>query len=499
MLDVDVSPTGTPPAPDPEPAGPPVVPVVDAAPAPVAEPAPGASAPEVPDVPEVPDAPAAVAVVPERRPTLADFVPPPPVVRDEEAKREALRRMKRLALLALVVAAVGFVTLHLLSRALGLEGSAAFWVGFVAALFEAAMVGALADWFAVTALFRHPMGIPIPHTAIIRTNKDRIGNALANFVGHHFLTPENVMARLERVNFAEIAGAWLNDPDHLRGVRQRAVEFVEDSVGRLGDDRISAFVERELIPRLQEVALAPRLSDLLLQLAKDGQHEAVLDELLKGTLGVAAEHKDTLRALIRARLPGFVPDGLVDVARDAVQRAIESTLDEMIADREHPLRLRVHAAVQGFVEKLEHDEATQARVDAWRDRLLANPAIQEFALARWHDFKTFLARDLRDEDSRTFAFLEGRAVELGHAMLEDEAFQRAVNEKVESAAAWAIKQHGHRVPDLIRDTIRRWDADTISEQVELAVGRDLQYIRLNGTLVGGLVGGVLYLLEALLG
>ena len=189
------------------------------------------------------------------------------------------------------------------------------------------------------------------------------------------------MSRLERVNFAEIAGEWLRDPVHLRGVRQRAVEFVEDAVGRLGDDRIEAFVQREVLPRAQEVALAPKLSDLLVQLGRDGQHEAVLDEILRGALSVAADNKDTLRALIRARVPAIVPDGLVDVARDAVQRTIETTLDEMIADHEHPLRQRIHDGVRGFIDRLEHDPETQAGVDAWRDRLITNPAVQEFALA----------------------------------------------------------------------------------------------------------------------
>jgi uncharacterized membrane-anchored protein YjiN (DUF445 family) len=291
----------------------------------------------------------------------------------------------------------------------------------------------------------------------------------------------------------------LRDPDHLRAVRQRSVEFVEDAIDRMGDDRIAAFVQREVIPRAQEVALAPKLSDLLLQMGRDGRHEAVLDEVLKGALAIATENKEALRALIRARVPRFVPDGLIDVVRDAVQRAIETTVDEMLADRAHPLRVRIHDSVREFIDRLEHDPDLQGRVDSFRDRLLANEALQEFMMARWHDIRRFLAADLRDENSRTFEFLEARAVELGRAMLEDDQFQKAVNEKVESAAAWAIREHGHRVPDLIRDTISRWDSETISEQVELAVGRDLQYIRLNGTLVGGLVGGILYLLVAALG
>ena len=426
------------------------------------------------------------------------FVPPTPVVRDADAKRAALARMKRIALGALVFAAAMFVALNVLRRGMD-AGSASFWVGFAAAVFEAAMVGAFADWFAVTALFRHPMGIPIPHTAIIPEKKDRIGNALATFVGTHFLSPENVMSRLGGINFAGIAGAWLREPDNVHRIRTQAVRVVERAVARLGDDRIGDFAARELGPRLREIALAPRLSDLLLEMTKDDRHEAILDEVLRVGLRAASENRDALRVLIRDRLPGFVPDKLVDVARDAVQRALEQTLDEMIADRQHPLRLRVHAQVEGFVEKLEHDPETQARVDAWRDRLLANEAVRQFAVERWHDLRAFLARDLRADDSQVFAFVEARAVELGQSMMSDPDFQAAVNEKVETVAQWAVERHGGRVPDLIRDTVSKWEAEQISEQVELAVGRDLQFIRINGTVVGGLVGGVLYLAEAMIG
>ena len=429
----------------------------------------------------------------------AAFVPATPVVRDQDAKRAALARMKRIALGALVFAALAFVALNVLRRGLTDGTALDFWVGFFAAVFEAAMVGAFADWFAVTALFRHPMGLPIPHTAIIPEKKDRIGNALATFVGQHFLSAENVMARLGGVNFAGIAGEWLREPDNVRRIRTQAVGVVERGVARLGDDRIGEFAAREVGPRLREIALAPRLSDLLIEVARDDRHEAVLDEVLRVGLNAASNNRDAIRALIRARLPGYVPDRLVDVARDAVQRAIETTLDEMIADRRHPLRLRVHQQVQTFVDRLEHDPETQARVDAWRDRLLANEAVRQFAVERWQDFKAFLAHDLRSEDSQVFAFVEARAVDLGRSMMQDAAFQAAVNEKVESVVQWAVTRHGGRVPDLIRDTVARWDSERISEQVELAVGRDLQFIRINGTVVGGLVGGVLYLAEWIIG
>ena len=453
--------------------------------------------------PTVSPAPAAAAPasVPALLPSAGDgaaFVPPAPVVRDADAKRAALAQMKRVALGALVAAAVLFVALNVLRRGMA-AGPAEFWVGFAAAVFEAAMVGAFADWFAVTALFRHPMGIPIPHTAIIPEKKDRIGNALATFVGVHFLNPDNVMSRLGGVNFATMAGAWLREPANVHRIRTQAVGVVERGLARLGDDRIGDFATREVGPRLREIALAPRLSDLLLEMTRDDRHEGILDEVLRGGLSVASNNRDALRGLIRDRLPAFVPDKLVDVARDAVQRALETTLDEMIADRQHPLRLRVHQQVQAFVEKLEHDEGTQARVDAWRDRLLANEAVRAFVIEQWHALRAFLARDLRAEDSQVFAFVEARAVELGRAMMSDPAFQAAVNEKVGTVARWAVERHGGRVPDLIRDTVARWNADQISEQVELAVGRDLQFIRINGTVVGGLVGGVLYLVEAFIG
>jgi uncharacterized membrane-anchored protein YjiN (DUF445 family) len=418
--------------------------------------------------------------------------PPLPQLRDEAEKRAALMRMKRVALGFLGAAAVGFlVCRYLLPHT--------FLVGLLEAFFEASMVGALADWFAVTALFRHPLGLPIPHTAIIPERKARLANSLANFVGSQFLTPENVLPRLERINFAELAGRWLETPGHVRGLRTRIVGAIEGAMEGLSDTRIREFSDREVIPRLKEVALAPRLSDLLLGLARDGQHEELLDEVLRGAASVAASNRDAIFDVVRAQMPSLVPSFVVDVVTDAVMGKIDTTIQGMLDDRAHPLRLRIHERVQEFLERLDHDPEMQAKVDALRDRVLENPALRDFAVERWGDFKAFLVRDLHDESSAIFGFLEQRGAELGRSMLEDEAFQRAVNEKVAETAAWAVREHGQRIPDLIRDTVERWPAEAVSDRIEVAVGKDLQWIRINGTLVGGLVGALLYLLTAWLG
>ena len=424
--------------------------------------------------------------------TLAAWQPPLPQLRDEAEKRAALARMKRVALGFLAAAAVGFLVCHFLLPD-------TFWIGLLEAFFEASMVGALADWFAVTALFRHPLGVPIPHTAIIPERKARLANSLANFVGSQFLTPENVLPRLERINFAEIVGRWLETPGRVRRLRTRIVGVIEGAVEGLSDNRIREFAEREVMPRIKEVALAPKLSDLLLSLARDGQHEDLLDEVLRGAAAVAASNRDAIHEAVRRQLPTLVPAFVVDLVTDAVMNKIDVTIQGMLSDRTHPLRLRIHERVQGFLERLDHDEAMQAKVDALRDRILENPALRDFAVDRWGDFKAFLVRDLHDEQSAIFGFLEQRGAELGRSMLEDEAFQHAVNEKVADAAAWAVREHGQRIPDLIRDTIERWPAEAVSDRIEVAVGKDLQWIRINGTLVGGLVGALLYLLTAWLG
>ncbi|MBE2186315.1 MAG: DUF445 domain-containing protein [Rhodothermales bacterium] len=420
-----------------------------------------------------------------------------PVVKDAEAKRAALVRMKRIALAALVAAAAGFLAMHFLAPK-------NFWTGLIEAFCEAAMVGALADWYAVTALFRHPLGIKTPHTAIIPTRKTRLANALSNFVGQNFLTPQNVLPRLERINFAEVVGRWLETPGNVKSLRERIVGAIDGVLDGLSDARIQEFSDREILPKIKDVALAPKLSELIVGLSKEGQHEDILDEVLRGAAGVAASNRAAIEEVVRQQVPRFdlgliSSDYIVQRVTDAVMKRIDGTIEAMVSDRENPLRLKVHEQVRTFLERLDTDPSMQEKVNGLRDRLLESPALQSFAVERWQDFKAFLRRDLHAPDSTIFGFLEDRGVELGRSMLDDPAFQDAVNDKVRDAAAWAVTEHGQRIPDLIRDTIERWNPEQVSEQIELAVGKDLQYIRLNGTLVGGLVGVLLYLFTLWLG
>lgn len=420
-----------------------------------------------------------------------------PVVKDAEAKRAALVRMKRIALGALAAAAVGFLLMHTVAPT-------NFWTGLLEAFFEASMVGALADWYAVTALFRHPLGIRTPHTAIIPTRKTRLANALSNFVGQNFLTPQNILPRLERINFAEIVGTWLETPGNVKSLRERIVGAMDGVLDGLSDARIQEFSDREILPKIQDIALAPKLSELIVGLSKDDQHQDILDEVLRGAASVAASNRAAIEEVVRQQVPRFdlgliSSDYIVQRVTDAVMKRIDGTIDAMVSDRENPLRLKIHEQVRGFLERLDTDPAMQEKVNGLRDRVLESPALQAFAVERWHDFKAFLRRDLHAPESAIFGFLEERGVELGRSMLDDPAFQTAVNDKVREAASWAVTEHGQRIPDLIRDTVERWNPEQVSEQIELAVGKDLQYIRLNGTLVGGLVGMLLYLLTTWLG
>lgn len=423
--------------------------------------------------------------------------PTAPTVRDAEVKRAALVRMKRIALAALVGAAIGFLVMHF-------AFPETFWTGLIESFFEAAMVGAFADWFAVTALFRHPLGIPIPHTAIIPERKQRLANALSNFVGQNFLTPQNVLPRLERINFAEIVGHWLETPGNVRSIRERIVTALDGLLDGFSDERIREFSDREVMPKIKDVALAPKLSELIVGLSKDGQHEAILDEVLRGAASVAASNRAAIEEVVRGQVPRFdlgliSSDFIVQRVTDAVMKRIDGTISAMVEDRDNPLRLKIHQQVQDFLVRLDTDPDMQDRVNGLRDRILDSPALQTFAVERWQDFKDFLRRDLHDPDSAIFGFLEARGAEFGRSMMEDANFQDAVNDKVRDAATWAITEHGQRIPDLIRDTVERWDGEQVATQIELAVGKDLQYIRLNGTLVGGLVGALLYLFTTWVG
>jgi len=387
--------------------------------------------------------------------------------------------MKRLPLLLLGLMAVLF--LLTLNRPEG-------WAGWLQAFAEAGMVGALADWFAVVALFRHPMGLPIPHTAIIPNRKNEIGDNLARFVADHFLDPAVVRARLQGVNLARKAATWLKSPPGQARVQDLGVRVAQWMLGALHEARVRGFIGRLGSRQLAQLDLAPLLGKTLDWLVQDRRHQEVLTQSLRFALVTLHDHRETIRGNVQREspwwLPGFIDDRVVVQMLDR----IETLLLEMSLDPDHRLRGDFDRWASGWAETLQsspeyRDWGTQLKTD-----LLANPGLQDYLYGLWADLVAGLEKDLHDPDSRIREELGRSAAGLAAGLESDQAMQDWANAWLVELAVVTVEENRHAMASLISDTVRSWDARETSQRIEAAIGRDLQFIRVNGTLVGGLVG-----------
>ena len=417
----------------------------------------------------------------------------PPPVPDEELKLRALRTMQRRATGLLVAAAV----LFLIARAVEVAHP---WVGYIRAFAEAAMVGGLADWFAVTALFRHPLGLPIPHTAIVPSRKDRIGRSLGQFVQANFLAPAVVGAKLAAARPGERLARWLVAPGHARLVARQAASALSGAAEVLRDDDVNAFVERSLVSRLRKVQAGPLLGRALSLLTADNRHQELLDEALRITARGVSDNQDVIRARIAAEAPWWVPGAVEDKLHQKIVDGLEGTLRQVSADPSHPLRARFDEAVRNFAERLRTSPETIARAEAVKEEMLAHPSVREYAGGIWGDVKAALARQaevLGRGDGGAGAEHAPNAVEralvtLGESVLADPSLAAKLDGWIVDAVLAVVDQYRDEVSELIEGTVQGWDPTATSQRIEVQIGRDLQFIRINGTLVGGLVGVLLY-------
>jgi uncharacterized membrane-anchored protein YjiN (DUF445 family) len=362
------------------------------------------------------------------------------------------------------------------------------WVGWVRAFAEAGMVGALADWFAVVALFRHPLGLPIPHTAIIPRRKNEIGENLARFVAEHFLHPDVVRAKLESVNLARNTALWLKSPRGRARVQELGVGATRWVLGALHEARVRQFIGRLGSRELARFDLAPLLGRALDWLIEGGRHQEVLTQSLRFALVALHDNRDRIRANVKRGspwwLPGFVDDRILVQMLDR----IETLLLELSLDPDHPLRGDFNGWVGRWAQALQHDSEYQRWGEALKLDLLENEALQDYLYRLWADIVSGLEADLADPDSRFSAELARLTDSLAGELESDPEIQDWVNRWLVELAVTAVDENRMGISSLISDTVRSWDAVETSLRIEQAIGRDLQFIRINGTLVGGLVG-----------
>ncbi len=417
---------------------------------------------------------------------------PPIVDSAEDAQRRTdLRRMKAVATGLLVFAALVFV----LARWAEEERT---WVGYIRATAEAAMVGAIADWFAVTALFKHPLGIPIPHTAIIKKRKDQIGASLGGFVRDNFLTREVVSERLEEAELGRRVGTWLSEPANARAIGDQSAAVVRGVTEVLKDDVVQTGLEQVVTSRFRKVPVAPIVGKAI-DVAIDGEHHQVL---LESTLSGVAAFLDENRIVFRDRLatesPWWVPEPIDDRVFEKIYSAVARFIEDVGHDRDHPLRHQLDERTLELAQQLKESDELRDRGEAIKAELLDHPEVRRWSDSLWSRIKLAMLEAAEDADSPFRAQLEQALVEAGRSIEQDPSLQAKIDAWVVGATGYIAEQFRGEVADLIAQTVQRWDTDETSDRIELQVGRDLQFIRINGTIVGGLAGLVIYSLSELI-
>ncbi len=407
----------------------------------------------------------------------------------EQKKRDFLR-MRMFATLLLAGMVLVFIAARLLESQFG-------WVAYIGAFAEAAMIGALADWFAVTALFRYPLGIPIPHTAVVQNQKDRIGESLGNFVQKNFLTEEAISRKLGDLDVATSLGRWLDNEENSSVISRQVINHAPQFLLQIDDAKVENFVDKQLKTGLQNIEASPLAARLLGALTDSNKHQDLLTESIKIASRFLAENRHALRDRIKKESPWFVPGAVDNKVVGTIISKIEQLLLEIEHNPDHEMRDAFTRSVETFVQRLETSPDMRERGEMIKRDLLDSPATRRVVNNLWRDVKDKLLLDLANEESRVGAHIESAVQKVGQRILNDEQLQRDINQQVRSSAIKLILERRREISELIVETIRTWDGKTMAERVELHVGRDLQFIRINGTIVGGLVGLLIYTLSEL--
>ncbi|WP_136419315.1 DUF445 family protein [Herbaspirillum sp. ST 5-3] len=371
------------------------------------------------------------------------------------------------------------------------------YLSLVSAFAEAAMVGGLADWFAVTALFRSPLGLPIPHTAIIPRNKDRIGDSLSDFLEHNFITQEIIREELRRIDFAGAAASWLAQPENSRAVSRQIARGIPSLLKVIEDDDVRQFMQNRLSAALENTKFAPVVAEVLSVLVAGQHHQVVFDRLIGMAARALEQNKDYIRWKIHENSPRWLPKVIDDKFYHRLIEALQSTLDEM-RDEDSEWRLRFQRLTDEFIEQLRTSPEYEAKLDAMLSEVLGHPLVRNYIVEVWHDIKSRVEADIASPDSQLIAKLDRGFHAFGNELLLDAKVQKKLNQWIRIFATETIVGRREMIADLVARVIRKWDADTMSRKLELHVGKDLQYIRINGTLVGGLVGLILHAISLVL-
>ncbi|MDJ0320663.1 DUF445 domain-containing protein [Pseudarthrobacter sp. PS3-L1] len=396
-------------------------------------------------------------------------------------KARALRRMKSLALSLLVAMAVIFVFAFALQEEYP-------WLQYVRAAAEGGMVGALADWFAVTALFKYPMGLKIPHTAIIPRRKDQIGASLGEFVETNFLSEEVVQDKLATINIARRAGEWLTGPGGADRVAKEGAAIIRGAFTVLNDDDVQAVIEGLVRKHLVTPPWGPPVGKLAERIFADGHHHQLVDLLVDRAADWVADNREVVSRVVTDRSPTWVPSFVDGMVGDKVYLEVLKFAQAVQSDPQHQVRQSIDTYLKDLAQDLQYDPAMIARAEGIKAQVLGDPEVRELATRTWATVKNALLTAVDDPTSELTVRFKSAVRDFGLRLVNDTELAGKVNTWIGDAAGYLVRTYRSDIAAVITDTVSRWDAAETSRKIELQVGKDLQFIRINGTVVGSLAG-----------
>jgi uncharacterized membrane-anchored protein YjiN (DUF445 family) len=412
-------------------------------------------------------------------------------------RRRSLRQMKVVALLFLV-GATGLFFACRWAQSHSFGGVAPDWIGYVGAGAEAGMVGALADWFAVTALFKHPLGIPIPHTAIIKRKKDQLGESLGTFVRENFLSPEVVGTKIRDTQIPSRLGKWLSELPHAQRVAAESATVLRVLVELLRDDDIQQVIDRIIVKRIAEPQWGPPVGRVLATLLAERRQEALIQLLADRAFQWSLNAGEIIQRVVERDSPTWSPRFVDHLVGDRIHRELMDFTDKVRRNPDHELRRSATRFLFEFADDLQHDDATIARAEAVKEQLMAREEVTNAAATAWKTLKRLVLEGVDDPSSALRTRIADAVMSIGESLRDDAELRDKVNSWIVRGAEHLVAQYGVEITAIITDTIERWDAEEASRRIELHVGRDLQFIRINGTVVGALAGLAIYTIGQLL-
>lgn len=406
---------------------------------------------------------------------------------NDEIKKKQLRKYKTIATGLFVLMALIFVVMTILQKT-----NDSHWIGYVRAFSEAAMVGALADWFAVTALFNYPLGLKIPHTNLIQNSKERIGDNLGNFVVGNFLSPQNIRPYILKLKVSVFVGEWLSKNKNQEVLINETSEIILNIIRKLDDETVVKFISKKAAEMTSELKISQIVGNGLEYIVEKNEHQKLITNLSKQIKEYVLQNQEMVRERVKKESFALIPKFVDDKIADKITSGLSNYFEEVEQNENHSLRKEITQKLELFASELKTEERWKDEFQNLKNNFLQEEKLNTYASDIWNSIKKNIVEELSKEDSAVKNYIRKNLNELSYNLQNDEKLQYKIDHWIRVTAYKYILKNTHQVSGLISSTVGNWEGKELSEKLELEVGKDLQFIRINGTLVGGLVGLVIY-------